>query len=249
MLLKAAINGARTRAECPWLPVSPTQQASAAAESVAAGAGAIHVHARGADERESLAAADVALALQAIRAAVPGVPVGVSTAAWIEPDTQARLRAIAAWSVLPDFASVNFDEDGAVALAELLLARGVGVEAGLCDARAAELFAASGLAGRCLRVLLEPDEQDTDAALRTVGGMEAVLNEAGITLPRLLHGAGPSAWRLIDEATARGHDTRVGFEDTLTLPDGSVAPNNAVLVAEALRRMQGAGLGCEGRIP
>src|SRR5262245_26455118 len=185
MLLKAAINGARTRAECPSLPVSPEQQAGAAAESVAAGAGAIHVHVRGADERESLAAADAALALQVIRSAIPGVPVGVSTAAWIEPDAVARLRAVAAWSVLPDFASVNFDEDGAAPLAEMLLARGVGVEAGLCDVRAAELFAASGLAGRCLRVLLEPDEQDAAAALETVARIEAVLDRAGITLPRL----------------------------------------------------------------
>ncbi len=31
MLIKAAINGARTRAECPALPVSPEQQARAAA--------------------------------------------------------------------------------------------------------------------------------------------------------------------------------------------------------------------------
>jgi uncharacterized protein (DUF849 family) len=142
--------------------------------------------------------------------------------------------------VLPDFASVNFDEDGAVPLAELLLARGVGVEAGLCDARAAELFAASRLAGRCLRVLLEPGEPDAAAALATVVAMEAVLDGAGITLPRLLHGAGPSVWRLIDEAAARGYDTRVGFEDTLALPDGSLASNNAVLVAEARRRMTAA---------
>jgi uncharacterized protein (DUF849 family) len=59
MLIKAAINGGRTRADCPALPVTPAQQAPAAAEVVAAGAGAIHVHVRGTDERESLAAEDV----------------------------------------------------------------------------------------------------------------------------------------------------------------------------------------------
>jgi uncharacterized protein (DUF849 family) len=41
----------------------------------------------------------------------------------------------------------------------------------------------------------------------------------------------------MDEAAARGYDSRVGFEDTLELPDGTLAPNNAVLVAEARRRM------------
>ena len=102
----------------------------------------------------------------------------------------------------------------------------------------AALFAASRLAGLCLRVLLEPGEQDAAAALQTVAGVEAVLARAGITLPRLLHGAGQTVWRLIDEAAARGHDTRLGFEDTLALPDGSLAPSNAVLVAEARRRVR-----------
>ncbi len=39
-------------------------------------------------------------------------------------------------AVLPDFASVNFNEPGSVALAEPLMDRGVGVEAGLFDAEA-----------------------------------------------------------------------------------------------------------------
>jgi uncharacterized protein (DUF849 family) len=37
-----------------------------------------------------------------------------------------------------------------------------------------------------------------------------------------------AAWGLIAEAAARGYGTRVGFEDTLTLPDGSMAESNAV---------------------
>jgi uncharacterized protein (DUF849 family) len=47
-------------------------------------------------------------------------------------------------------------------------------------------------------------------------------------------------WPLIDEAAARGYDIRVGFEDTLALPDGSLAVSNAVLVAEARRRVSAA---------
>src|SRR5438874_11055864 len=160
MLVQAAINGTRARAAHPALPVTPEQQAVAAAESVAAGAGAIHLHVRGADGRESLAAGDVALALRAIRAAAPGIPVGVSTGAWIIADPELRFATVAAWTVLPDYVSVNFHEDGAVALADSFLARGVAIEAGIASPRAAELFAASGLGGRCLRVLLEPQERD-----------------------------------------------------------------------------------------
>jgi len=240
-LLKAAINGGRMRAEHQGIPVTPEEQALAATESVAAGAGAIHVHVRAADGNESLAATDVAGTLIAIRAAVPGIPIGVSTGAWIIRDSDARLRAVTGWTLLPDFASVNFHEAGSKPLAELLRTRGVGVEAGLSNARGAELFVDSGLAGRCLRVMFEPQEGDADAALRALAQLEATLDGAGIKLPRLLHGTGPTVWPLVDEAIARGYDIRVGFEDTLTLPDGTTAPNNAALVAAARRRIEAHG--------
>ncbi|MGH7547272.1 MAG: 3-keto-5-aminohexanoate cleavage protein [Gemmatimonadales bacterium] len=234
-LIAAAINGPRTRAEHPAIPTTPEQQALAAAESVAAGSGAIHVHVRGPDERESLAPEDVARALTAIRAAVPGIAIGVSTGAWIVPDPAARLQAVGHWSLLPDFASVNFHEDGATELAELLRSRGVGIEAGLSNARAAEVLLDSGLAGHYLRVMFEPQDQDADAALGALAQMEGILDHARIGLPRLLHGVDRTTWRLIDAAAARGYDTRVGFEDTLTLPDGTLAPSNAALVAAARR--------------
>jgi len=235
-LLEAALNGGRARAEHPAIPVTPEELAAAAAESVAAGAGAIHFHVRGPDERESLAAGDVASAVKAIRAAVPGIPVGVSTGAWIVRDPAARLDAVRAWTLLPDFASVNFHEPGARELAELLRARGMGIEAGVESARATELFVDSGLAGRCLRVMFEPPEQDAGQALETVAQVAALLDRAQIGIPRLLHGVNATTWRLIDEARTRGYDTRVGFEDTLTLPDGSAARSNADLVAAARRR-------------
>jgi len=236
-LIQAAINGRRTRAEHPGVPTTPEQQALAAAECVAAGAGAIHLHVRAPDGRESVAAGDVARAVAAMRGAVPGVPIGVSTGAWIVVDAERRLKEVERWTVLPDFASVNFHEDGSRQLAELLYSRGVGIEAGLSNARGGEVLRDSGLAQHCLRVLFEPPEQEADAALGVVTQLEALLDGAGITLPRLLHGVGRTAWRIIDEAAMRGYHTRVGFEDTLTLPDGATAPNNAALVVEARRRM------------
>lgn len=50
MLIKAAINGARTRSEYPAVPITPSEQAEEAAVAVAAGAGAVHVHIRGSDD-------------------------------------------------------------------------------------------------------------------------------------------------------------------------------------------------------
>jgi uncharacterized protein (DUF849 family) len=237
-VIKAALNGGRTRAEHPGIPITPEEVAAAAKESVAAGAEAIHFHVRSANGRESLEPADVARALAAVRSAVPATPVGVSTGAWILQNAQLRQETIARWTVQPDFASVNFKEDGALALAELLLSRGVPVEAGLSDATGTQVFVSSGLASRCLRILLEPFDASTQAALKTLEQVESALDAAGVKLPIVLHGLNQTAWDLIDAAAARGHDTRVGFEDILTLPDSTSAPSNGALVAETLRRMR-----------
>ena len=123
----------------------------------------------------------------------------------------------------------------------MMRTRGVGVEAGLANTRGAEVLVDSGLAARCLRVMFEPQEGDVDTALGMLAQLEARLDGAGIRLPRLLHGVGPTAWPLIDAAIARGYDTRVGFEDTLTLPDGTTAPGNAALVAAARGRIEARG--------
>jgi uncharacterized protein (DUF849 family) len=237
-VIKAALNGGRTRAEHPRIPITPEEIAAAAQESVAAGAEAIHFHVRAANGRESLDPEDVAKALAAVRSAVPGTPVGVSTGAWILQNAQLRHETISRWTVLPDFVSVNFKEDGAVPLAQMLLTRGIPVEAGLSDASGTQVFVSSGLASRCLRLLLEPFEQSTNAALKTLEQIETMLDAASVKLPRVLHGLNQTAWDLIDEAAARGYHTRVGFEDILTLPDGTSAKSNGALVAETLRRMR-----------
>jgi uncharacterized protein (DUF849 family) len=232
VLIKAAINGSRTRAEHPAIPVTPEQEAREASLAIAAGAGAIHVHVRDAAERESLAPEDVARTLEAIRATCPGVPVGTSTGAWIVPDVSQRLSLVRAWDVLPDFASVNVHEDGSLQLICLLLERGIGVEAGVWNVRSAEALLSGGLANECLRILIEPAEAMGDA-MANLEQIEATLGR--VSRPRLLHGVGASAWRLVEMAARRNYETRAGFEDTLTLPDGSRAENNGALVAAAVR--------------
>jgi uncharacterized protein (DUF849 family) len=217
------------------LPLTSWELSTAAAEAVAAGAGAIHVHVRDPGGGESIAAADISRAVLALRPAIPGIPIGVSTGAWIVPDTDQRYHLVAEWRERPDYASVNFHEQGAEPLAELLLSRDIGVEAGVATEAAAERLATSVLARRCLRVLMEPQEQDLAAALRTVAAIEAVFARSGLALPCILHGVDHTAWSMISEAIARGYGTRIGFEDTLTLPDGSMAASNAVLIAEARR--------------
>ena len=142
---------------------------------MAAGAGAIHVHVR--DEtwqRVSRGPADVANTIDAIRMSCPDIPIGIGTGAWIIPDLRRRLSVIRSWSTLPDFASVNLHEAGAAQVIELLLERGVGVEAGIWNAPAAVSLVRSGLADACLRILLEPAEASCSARANLVQ-MEDVL--------------------------------------------------------------------------
>ena len=209
----------------------------AAAASVRAGAGAVHVHVRGPDLEQSLDPEDVARCVAAVRQAIGRVPMGISTLLNIVQDPEKRVAIASKWTVRPDFASVNFNEAGSPALASRLIEMNVGVEAGLSDAAAAEELVRSGLGNRCLRILIEPRGADAPAALKSADEMIAVLDRAKITPPRLLHGSNASAWGVIDAAARRGYDTRAGLEDILLMPDGSTAADNAAIVAEAVRRV------------
>jgi len=203
MFLKACLNGNRTRDEHPLVPYTPDELAAAAKGAVAAGADALHVHPRDVSGRETFDPESVEATLQAIRTACPSVLVGVSTGAWIEPEIARRVALMQSWEVLPDFASVNLSEDGAERVMEVLLVRGVGVEAGLWTPEDVRRLASSGHAPECLRVLLEPREEDPGAAERTAREIEEELARCGLTAPRLLHGQGAAAWPVFDLAFAR----------------------------------------------
>src|SRR5690349_15128776 len=131
MLLKACLNGSREPYEHPALPVTPEAIARDAALCLAAGAMAVHVHPRDATGRETLDPEICGRVVSEIRLAAPALPVGLSTGAWIEPDTKRRLALVRAWEVRPDFASVNMSENGHAQLALALLELGIAVEAGV----------------------------------------------------------------------------------------------------------------------
>lgn len=237
MQIQACLNGARKREEHPALPCTPEELAAAAQAAVAAGARSLHLHPRGPDGAQSLEPEQIGAALAAVRAACPGVPVGVSTLFSILPDPTRRAALVRRWALRPDFASVNLAEPGTAELWAALRELGVGIEAGLALASDAERYLALGHGDACLRLLLEPKEPTAAEALATVAAIERVLDAAGDATPRLLHGEGATAWPLLDAALARGYDTRIGLEDVLTLPDGALAPDNAALVSAAISRL------------
>jgi uncharacterized protein (DUF849 family) len=237
LLIQACLNGARRKGEHPGLPLSAADLARDAAACVAAGARSLHVHPRDGDGAESFEAAVVEEAVAAIRSAARGTELTLSTGLWIaDGDPEARAAQIGAWTVLPDACSVNVGEPGWRELVKLLAGRGVGVEAGIWSHDEAVEFAASGLEDRCLRALVEPQEREPGAAMVTAAAIDGVLGEVGIGLPRLHHGYDAATWIVLDAAVPAGRDIRVGFEDTLTLPDGMPARDNAALVAAARDR-------------
>lgn len=228
--LKACINGVRTPDQHPDLPVTPEQLAAAATAAHRAGAQAVHLHPKTADGKDSLQPDAVEAAVSAVRHAVPGLPLGVTTGYWALPDVEQRMRAVDGWTVLPDFASVNWHEPGSEELARLLLSKGLGVEVGIFHAEAAQSWAGSEIAEHCMRVMIE---LGADGTVETADELLAQVQAVGSPAPVLLHGLDESCWPLLEHAGARGVQTRIGMEDTLTLPDGSTAPDNAALVAAA----------------
>ena len=113
----------------------------------------------------------------------------------------------------------DLNEEDAVEVIALLDARAIGVEAGLWDRRERERLIGNVPFSRCLWVLIEMTSDD---------GAEAR------HMPILLHGEGGSVWACVREAARLGCATRVGFEDGLHLPDGTLAESNAALVREAV---------------
>jgi uncharacterized protein (DUF849 family) len=230
IFLQAALNGDRIH---PAAPRNPTAIAQAALAAVAAGAQSVHVHAFDDAGRETLDGVACAKVLRAIRALCPVTPISLTTSAAIVEDPRERFNIVEAWKEMPDLVTANQGETGVVELCELLLSRGVGIEAGLLSVDDARAFVVSGLAGRCRRVLIEPLDADPDAAVEHAAEMEEIVVSAGITLEQVHHGYGIACWAVNRRGLDRGHGIRTGLEDITLLPDGKPARDNADLVAAA----------------
>ncbi len=235
VFLQAALNGERVH---PGAPRSAAAIAEAARAAVDAGAHSVHVHAFDDAGRETLEGAACASVLRAIRARCPGIPVSLTTSAAIVADPRERFRMVEVWEEMPDLVTANQGEEGIVELCELLLRRGVEIEAGLLSVDDARAFVHSGLASRCRRVLIEPLDADVDTAVGHAAEMEAIVAAAGITLEQVHHGEGIACWAVNRRALERGHGIRTGLEDVSLLPDGQEARDNADLVRAAARLIQ-----------
>jgi uncharacterized protein (DUF849 family) len=228
-MLQACLNGNRPRGSHAALPVTPQELAADAAAVADLGVTALHVHPRDTAGLEVLAGPEVATAVSVIRAAVPGVEIGVTTGAWIQPDPVRRAELVAGWAGLaagrPDTASVNVHEDGWLAVCAALHAAGIGIELGVFHVQAAQALRANGFPPGSVRVLAEVQPGDAPEPL-----LDAL---SWSTLPILLHGEDGAAWPVFGDAVRLGLATRMGLEDTLCRPDHTPALGNADLIAAA----------------
>ena len=241
ILVQAALNGGTTRDAHPAVPLTSAELAAEARGAADAGAGAFHLHPRDESGAQTLEPEHVLAAVAAVRGAT-GLPVGVTTGIWtVDGDVQRRLALVQRWTGKdrPDYASINMNEPGTDDLADLLTSLGIQIEAGVWTAADARLLGAAAFRDRILRVLMEPVDRNPAGAVATAAEAASELARLGVTARQVHHGYDQATWDVMRAAVAMGRDIRVGLEDTIVLPDGSVAEGNADLVAAAVRLVRG----------
>ncbi|MFJ9629663.1 3-keto-5-aminohexanoate cleavage protein [Streptomyces sp. NPDC101175] len=233
MFLKAAVNGGLSKTEHPAVPVTPRELAADTVAVIAAGADVVHLHVRTPDGGQTIEPAALAEVLREVRSAAPGATLGTTTGLWTCSGPEERYALVKAWEVLPDFASVAFSEEDAAATASLVLARGMDLESAVWSLDDIPALLASPTLHDNVRILIEPMDTEPAAAVTHARAMASRIRAAGVTCPLLYHGEGSTTWPVLRAALEDGHQTRIGFEDGVHLPDGILAADNSALVRAA----------------
>ncbi|MFA7765697.1 3-keto-5-aminohexanoate cleavage protein [Streptomyces sp. NRRL S-448] len=225
-----SLNGFRSAADGPAVPMSPEALAESALAAVGAGAGEVLVHPRTPCGQESLSPRVIGPVLEVLRRTGVGVALSVPVSIAAEPDPVGRLERVASWTVLPDRAVVHFGQPGAAELAQALLARGVAVDA------VVPLGGAAGpepLAGFLAWPVREPGRVRLSAELAAADPALVAGLRALPPVPVLLYGRDAAAWPVLRLAARCGTGVRTGVGDVTHLPDGRPARSNAELVTAA----------------
>ena len=285
LIIEAALNGGRSRAEHAAVPVTPEEVAAEARRCAEAGAAVVHIHAQDAEGGWSADRDWYAAAICAIRAAAPDLLISVTS---IRPEgvpvttINDLLVALAAdGATRPDLVSVNlghivaWERDGTppgrrtvhfpnshddlAATLATCAATGIVPELGVMDigfVGNAVALRHDGLLPALPWFLLELDtpafgsgRQVAPATIANYDFLAHLLREHFPAAPWAAHGHGLAGYPILERAIATGAHVRVGFEDGIYLPDGSLAASNAAQVewaVEVARAVGRAPLGGEG---
>lgn len=263
VIIAAALNGGRLRSEHPHIPYTPTELADDARACAAAGACIVHLHARASDGGWTVDPALYAEALRRVRAATPATLIGITSLRPAgEPITTllTLLRTLAGDDATrPDLLSINLghitvwgdatlhypnDYADVAALLDTCRATGVTPELGVMDIG----FVSNAVRLRDAGLLPEPPwfliELDSPGYGR--GGQVAPASAANYrvlaervrenfpTANWAAHGMDVAGFGVLHEALLTGAHLRVGFEDAICLPSGTLAADNADLVRWAV---------------
>lgn len=241
VMLQITPNGPWGKDVHPAMPVSHDELLDDLSACFDAGADGVHLHVRDHTGAETLDPEVVNNTCRGVRelARTAGreVEIGLTTGAWIVPDLNDRIAMIREWEGA-DCATVNLSEPGFERVMSAMLDVGIGIDVGLWAPQELDTLVSWGLLPRAQRVSIELDpgepyflEGDPKSVAQQVND---ALDEAGSTCPRLTHGMNAWTWPLVADAFSRGHDTRVGFEDSIYLPRGEAAHGNVELVKAAV---------------
>lgn len=241
-MLQVTPNGPWGKDVHPNMPVTVDELLAELRECFRAGASGVHLHVRDLSGVESLDPSVVNDTCHRVRGAASevatSVEIGLTTGEWIVPDLADRIAMIREWEGV-DCATVNLSEHGFEQVMRAMLDVGVGIDVGLWAPVEMDRLLQSGVLPHVQRVSIElaPGEPYflTGEPVELAQRLNDALDEAGSVCPRLTHGMNDWTWPLVRDAFRRGHDTRVGFEDSVLLPDGAMARSNAQLVEAAVR--------------
>ncbi len=241
LIITAALTGnVPTREMTPHVPLTPAEIAADVRRCAEAGASLVHIHARDAEGRPTLDTAVFKETVRRIKNETPEVIIQLSTGARAGRDWEARANPV---HLLPEMASFTTGSnnlpgivyenapDFLLFLAGVFKATGVKPEI--------EVFEAGMISNALFlqkKELLAPPLH-FDFVLGAPGAMPATVRNLVFladTLPPgstwTVAGIGPAEIPLATAAIAMGGHVRVGIEDNLLLPDGTLA-TNAELVA------------------
>lgn len=253
-MIMVAPNGARRgKADHPGLPLTPAELAADVAACAAAGAAAVHLHVRDAAGAHSLDPGLYREAVAAVRAACPDIVIQVTTEAvgrYAPAEQMATVRALrpaavslALRELVPDPAS-----EGA-ARASFAWMQEAGVAPQVILYAPEEVTRCRDLVGRgvipfaapFLLFVLGRYAADQQSAPEDLDPFVAALGD--LATPWAVCAFGRREAECAVAAARRGGHVRVGFENNLHLPDGTLAPDNAASVAATAAMLRDAGFG------
>ena len=248
LIITAAITGAETTREMnPNLPVTPEEQAKAAADCVDAGASIIHLHVRDDAGNPTQSLDRFRASIELIREACPAETIiQISTGGAVGDPMEKRVAPIV--ELKPEMASfnvtsMNFDDGVFVndpvevrKLARHMMDQGVVPEVEVYDARHI------GIAKRLLKEGFLKKPIHYQFVLGVLGGMSGEERNLKFLIDSIDADdtwavAGIGRWELpcATYAVRNGGFVRIGFEDNVFYEKGVLAKSNAQLVERVAR--------------